>query len=153
MAEEDSGRAVGQEKICTGIHKKKREQAVVCSLFRWRCLADSNRRRRFCRPLTKPLIQGTMAVISDLRLQRYNINSYLPKLLSTFFVQNNAFRLFLCFYYCISVLSFLCFYYYKRLLLDSCSNYCQHVLILYICSGLNRQVLQLQLFLQKCSVT
>ena len=24
-----------------------------------RCLADSNRRRRFCRPLTKPLIQGT----------------------------------------------------------------------------------------------
>ena len=118
-----------------------------------RCLADSNRRRRFCRPLTKPLIQGTMAVISDLRLQRYNINSYLPKLLSTFFVQNNAFRLFLCFYYCISVLSFLCFYYYKRLLLDSCSNYCQHVLILYICSGLNRQVLQLQLFLQKCSVT
>ena len=26
-----------------------------------RCLADSNRRRRFCRPLTKPLIQGTVA--------------------------------------------------------------------------------------------
>lgn len=25
-----------------------------------RCLADSNRRRRFCRPLTKPLIQGTL---------------------------------------------------------------------------------------------
>ena len=25
-----------------------------------RCLADSNRRRRFCRPLTKPLIQGTV---------------------------------------------------------------------------------------------
>ena len=35
-----------------------------------RCLADSNRRRRFCRPLTKPLIQGT---ILDLRLQRYVI--------------------------------------------------------------------------------
>ena len=27
--------------------------------FSARCLADSNRRRRFCRPLTKPLIQGT----------------------------------------------------------------------------------------------
>ena len=27
--------------------------------FSVRCLADSNRRRRFCRPLTKPLIQGT----------------------------------------------------------------------------------------------
>ena len=26
----------------------------------WRCLADSNRRTRFCRPLTKPLIQGTI---------------------------------------------------------------------------------------------
>ena len=25
----------------------------------WRCLADSNCCRRFCRPLTKPLIQGT----------------------------------------------------------------------------------------------
>ena len=25
----------------------------------WRFLADSNRRTRFCRPLTKPLIQGT----------------------------------------------------------------------------------------------
>ena len=25
-----------------------------------RCLADSNRRRRFCRPVTKPLIQGTI---------------------------------------------------------------------------------------------
>ena len=25
----------------------------------WRYLADSNRRTRFCRPLTKPLIQGT----------------------------------------------------------------------------------------------
>ena len=27
--------------------------------FSERCLADSNRRGRFCRPLTKPLIQGT----------------------------------------------------------------------------------------------
>ena len=27
--------------------------------FALRCLADSNRRRRFCRPLTKPLIQRT----------------------------------------------------------------------------------------------
>ena len=32
-----------------------------------RCLADSNRRRRFCRPLTKPLIQGT---VPCLRMQR-----------------------------------------------------------------------------------
>ena len=26
----------------------------------WRCLADSNRRAWFCRPVTQPLIQGTM---------------------------------------------------------------------------------------------
>ena len=44
-----------------------------------RFLADSNRRTRFCRPLTKPLIQGTNVfnflwpiVVSRLRLQRYN---------------------------------------------------------------------------------
>ena len=28
-----------------------------------RCLADSNRRKRFCRPVTKPLIQGTIAFL------------------------------------------------------------------------------------------
>ncbi len=28
-------------------------------LYILRFLADSNRRKRFCRPLTKPLIQGT----------------------------------------------------------------------------------------------
>ena len=41
-----------------------------------RFLADSNRRTRFCRPLTKPLIQGTkntlQRVVSRLRMQRYN---------------------------------------------------------------------------------
>ena len=30
-----------------------------------RYLADSNRRTRFCRPLTKPLIQGTSAFSDD----------------------------------------------------------------------------------------
>ena len=41
-----------------------------------RFLADSNRRTRFCRPLTKPLIQGTLSLaifVSRLRLQRYDI--------------------------------------------------------------------------------
>ena len=33
-----------------------------------RFLADSNRRTRFCRPLAKPLIQGTN--LSRLRMQR-----------------------------------------------------------------------------------
>ena len=44
--------------------------------FPLRFLADSNRRTRFCRPLTKPLIQGTLSLaifVSRLRLQRYDI--------------------------------------------------------------------------------
>ena len=41
--------------------KKKSAPARCRSVFFWRCLADSNRRRRFCRPLTKPLIQGTVS--------------------------------------------------------------------------------------------
>ena len=42
--------------------KKKNPETLCLSRFQdftERCLADSNRRRRFCRPLTKPLIQGT----------------------------------------------------------------------------------------------
>ena len=35
-----------------------------------RFLADSNRRTRFCRPLTKPLIQGTRLVIVGVSLKR-----------------------------------------------------------------------------------
>ena len=58
------------KKVWTGIDPEIVEQAKS-KLSRWfdedpdlggffvRCLADSNRRRRFCRPLTKPLIQGT----------------------------------------------------------------------------------------------
>ena len=41
----------------------------------WRFLADSNRRTRFCRPLTKPLIQGTslaLLLFFSIALQRYN---------------------------------------------------------------------------------
>ena len=45
--------------------KIKSEPFLIPTL---RCLADSNRRRRFCRPLTKPLIQGT---ILSKRMQRY----------------------------------------------------------------------------------
>ena len=40
---------------------KKSQSEYDCDSAVWRCLADSNRRRRFCRPLTKPLIQGTVA--------------------------------------------------------------------------------------------
>ena len=40
--------------------KKAGEFLLQLFSFLGRCLADSNRRRRFCRPLTKPLIQGTV---------------------------------------------------------------------------------------------
>ena len=44
----------------------KKEDASVClthpPAFSLRCLADSNCCRRFCRPLTKPLIQGTKVI-------------------------------------------------------------------------------------------
>ena len=44
-------------------YKKEKSSPPIwrTALFWWRCLADSNRRRRFCRPLTKPLIQGTVS--------------------------------------------------------------------------------------------
>ena len=40
------------------LENKKADAENICFL---RFLADSNRRTRFCRPLTKPLIQGTMS--------------------------------------------------------------------------------------------
>ena len=42
-----------------GQRRKKNGNLISEIPVLWRCLADSNRRRRFCRPLTKPLIQGT----------------------------------------------------------------------------------------------
>ena len=47
------------EKYLLGI-KKKDIRWGSGYLSEVRCLADSNRRRRFCRPVTKPLIQGTI---------------------------------------------------------------------------------------------
>ena len=38
----------------------KKAQLERLSLFLWRCVPDSNGCTRFCRPLTKPLIQRTM---------------------------------------------------------------------------------------------
>ena len=44
-------------------------QVVGVIRILWRFLADSNRRARFCRPLTKPLIQGTLSF--SFAMQRY----------------------------------------------------------------------------------
>ena len=45
------------------VNKEKRLIDISSAFSFQRCLADSNRRRRFCRPLTKPLIQGTISQI------------------------------------------------------------------------------------------
>ena len=48
----------------------------MLTLLRW--LADSNRRKRFCRPVTKPLIQTTVGGIPcRIQVQNYNIFLYL----------------------------------------------------------------------------
>ena len=58
-------------------NRKLFKTSVLKSFLRF--LADPNRRTRFCRPLTKPLIQGTSisfffaaSFVSRLRLQRYD---------------------------------------------------------------------------------
>ena len=38
-----------------------------------RSLADSNRRRRFCRPLTKPLIQGTLFSLLRCKVKAFSL--------------------------------------------------------------------------------
>ena len=47
---------------------EKSQRPFFRSLTFQRCLADSNRRRRFCRPLTKPLIQGTISLFAVAKL-------------------------------------------------------------------------------------
>ena len=66
--------------------KKSRSVCKRCGIrcFRGRCLADSNRRARFCRPVTKPLIQGTISLFA---VQRYDDYFTLPNKLATFFVE------------------------------------------------------------------
>ena len=50
--------------------KENRQPVIINQLaeFLWRSLADSNRCTRFCRPVTKPLIQATLC---DFALQIY----------------------------------------------------------------------------------
>ena len=50
-----------------------------------RCLADSNRRSRFCRPLTKPLIQGTKTGISPKSFAKLVYFCVLTNFFNTFF--------------------------------------------------------------------
>ena len=82
----------------------QRLHTIAGFFFWWRCLADSNRRAWFCRPLTKPLIQGTTIIYNltncNLRLlpfaqiavQRYNDYFILPNNPTIFFEELELFR-------------------------------------------------------------
>ena len=63
---------------------KQKELQIIYPLIvvLLRCLADSNRRRRFCRPLTKPLIQGTVFKFDCKGMIFYSIR----QILSVFFL-------------------------------------------------------------------
>ena len=67
---------------------KKQKQTtiiVVCSTYYQRSEADSNRCRRFCRPLVKPLAHQTIAIgcnyLATIRSANIQKNLKLPKLL------------------------------------------------------------------------
>ena len=71
---------------------KKSQSEYDCDSAVWRCLADSNRRRRFCRPLTKPLIQGTISLFAVAKLVKL---SFPAKYFSLFFHNSYYFFSFL----------------------------------------------------------
>ena len=52
----------------------------------WRSLADSNRCARFCRPVTKPLIQATVSVLATAKLVLF---CELCKIFAVFFQKND----------------------------------------------------------------
>ena len=53
--------------------------------FLWRSLADSNRCARFCRPVTKPLIQATVSVFATAKIDLFY---ELCKIIVDFFQKN-----------------------------------------------------------------
>ena len=67
---------------------KKRKFKWMNFLFLKRCLAESNRSTRFCRPLPNRSVKTPFvseATISELRVQRYNFYLVPPNFLATFF--------------------------------------------------------------------
>ena len=68
--------------------KQKRKFKWMNFLFLKRCLAESNRSTRFCRPLPNRSVKTPFvseATISELRVQRYNFYLVPPNFLETFF--------------------------------------------------------------------
>ena len=70
--------------------------------FLKRCLAESNRSTRFCRPLPNRSVKTPFvseATISELRVQRYNFYLVSPNFSATFFKKLSFFVVFLCFWH------------------------------------------------------
>jgi hypothetical protein len=66
----------------SGRTKQKKPRSVHYKQLRGfppRFLADSNRRTWFCRPLTKPLIQGTESIKNKSNFQFLILNFQLPR--------------------------------------------------------------------------
>ena len=77
---------VGSEAM--GYKRKKGNSNEWISFFLKRCLAESNRSTRFCRPLPNRSVKTPFvseATISELRVQRYNFYLVPPNFLATFF--------------------------------------------------------------------
>ena len=71
-----------------GVNKKKEIQMNEFPFLLKRCLAESNRSTRFCRPLPNRSVKTPFvseATISELRVQRYNFYLVPPNFLATFF--------------------------------------------------------------------
>ena len=64
------------------LENKKADAENICFL---RFLADSNRRTRFCRPLTKPLIQGTVVLSFPFDTAKVVLFYYMQNFLPLFF--------------------------------------------------------------------
>ena len=73
--------------LMRGIKQKKEIQMNEFPFLK-RCLAESNRSTRFCRPLPNRSVKTPFvseATISELRVQRYNFYLVPPNFLATFF--------------------------------------------------------------------
>ena len=73
--------------LVRGIKQKKEIQMNEFPFLK-RCLAESNRSTRFCRPLPNRSVKTPFvseATISELRVQRYNFYLVPPNFLETFF--------------------------------------------------------------------
>ena len=82
---------------CEGGKQKKEIQMNEFPFLLKRCLAESNRSTRFCRPLPNRSVKTPFvseATISELRVQRYNFYLVPPNFLETFFKKNFHFLLF-----------------------------------------------------------